>query len=178
MTANAVVMARVAIGLVLLGSAAVPAQSRLTDHTVQLDEKEERPPATLTDVGWMVGSWTGEAFGGEFEEVWNAPSANSMVGMFKLMDDNEVEFYELMLIVEEEDSLSLKVKHFTADFSAWEDRDEYVTFRLAEVTENEIHFSGLSFYRRDNDTVDAFIAMRDDGGDVREEKLIFNRNNR
>lgn len=171
-------VARIPLGLLLLVATAVSAQSHRTEHTVQLDDPEGRPPATLADVAWMVGSWAGTAFGGEFEEVWNAPSAGSMVGMFKLIDDDEVQFYELMLMVEEKGSLSLKVKHFTPEFSAWEDKEEYITFRLVAVEENEIHFSGLSFYRRNNHTIDAFIAMRDKSGDVHEEKLIFIRNDR
>jgi len=57
----------------------------------------------------MVGSWTGEAFGGTFEEVWNPASLGTMVGLFKFMGDDAVSFYELMLLTEEEGSLVLKV---------------------------------------------------------------------
>ena len=36
-------------------------------------------------------------------------------------------FYELMLLAEEEGSLVLKVKHFSADFTAWEDKEDYLS---------------------------------------------------
>ena len=42
--------------------------------------------------------------------------------------DDGVEFYELLLLTVEEGSLSLKVKHFNADFTAWEAKDEAVRF--------------------------------------------------
>lgn len=150
------------------------AQSAKTEHTFKLDDAESRPAASLEDVSWLVGSWSGEAFGSTFEEVWNPPSAGSMLGMWKLLDDDEVVFYELMLLVEEEGSLSLKVKHFNADFTAWEDRQDYVRFRLVKLDENAVQFSGLSFYRIDDDEIHAFITLRHEGT-VREEKLVYRR---
>ena len=149
------------------------AQSRQTEHTYRLDDPANAPSATLDDVGWLVGDWVGTAFGAQFEEVWNPPSAGSMVGLFKYFED-EVGFYEIMLIVEEEDSLTLKVKHFNADFSAWEEKAEYVSFRLVAVEEDAIHFSGLSFYRNDQDSFTGYIVMRY-GDDVREEVLEYRR---
>ena len=119
-----------------------------TEHTFGLAEGESRPAATLEDAHWLVGAWTGTAFGKRFEEVWNAPSAGSMVGMFKLFDDTGVAFYELLLLVVEEGTLSLKVKHFNADFSAWEDKQEHINFRLVKLEPEALHFGGISFYRR------------------------------
>lgn len=101
------------------------AQSAKTEHTFKLDNADSRPAASLQDVTWLVGSWSGDAFGSTFEEVWNPPSAGSMLGMWKLLDDDQVVFYELMLLVEEEGSLSLKVKHFSDDFTAWEEKLVY-----------------------------------------------------
>jgi len=96
--------------LILAASNIATAQSVLTEHTFKLDHADSRPAATLEDVSWFVGSWTGDAFGSTFEEVWNPPSAGSMIGMWKLLDGDQVNFYELMLLVEEEGSLSIKVR--------------------------------------------------------------------
>ena len=149
------------------------AQTKRTEHTYKLGDAEQ-PAATLQDVAWFVGSWTGTAFEGSFEEVWNPPSAGSMVGFFKLMKDDAVEFYELLLLVEEAGSLSLKVKHFNADFSAWEEKADYVNFRLVFIEENAVHFSGISFYRMSNDEIHAYLVLRNDK-DVWEEKLVYRR---
>ena len=161
--------------IVLLVASSASAQSQRTEHTYKLDDPEHRPTATLSDVGWLVGSWTGEAFGGSFEQVWNPPSAGSMLGMFKTLDaEGQVRFYELLLLVEEQGSLSLKVKHFGRDFIAWEDKDEFITFRFIEADENAIHFSGLSFYRVGDDEFHGYIAMRQ-GDEIREETLTYRR---
>lgn len=160
----------------LMFAVAANAQSQRTEHTLKLDDPDARPPATLADVSWLVGSWTGEAFGGTFEEVWNPPSAGSMIGLFKLLDGDEVNFYELLLLVEEEGSLSLKVRHFNPDFTAWEEKGEHVTFRFIRADEAAVHFSGLSFYRVSDTEMHAWLAMRS-GDEIREEKLVYRRRN-
>lgn len=151
------------------------AQSQRTEHTFNLDDPENRPAATLDDVAWLVGNWSGEAFGNTFEEHWNPPTAGSMVGFFKLMSGDEVVFYELLLLVEEEGSLSLKVKHFNPDFTAWEEKQDYVDFRFVKAEEDAVHFSGISFYRVDDDNMTGYIVFRN-GEEIREEKLVYRRN--
>lgn len=150
------------------------AQSARTEHTFKLDDPDDRPPATLANASWLAGSWSGEAFGDTFEEVWNPPSAGSMVGMFKLLKDDQVAFYELMLLVEEEESLSLKVRHVNPDFTAWEEKEHYVDFRFVKAGEDVIHFSGISFYRISDDEIHAYLVMHDKGKSW-EEKMIYRR---
>jgi len=163
----------VTFGLLVCGSS-VLAQSPYTEHTYRLDDPEARPPATLDVIAWMAGSWSGEALGGTFEEVWNAPSAGSMIGMFKHLNDGKVNFYELMLFIEEEGSLSFKVRHFDPDFTAWEDKREDVTMRFIKAEENAIHFTGISLYRVSDDEVHAWLVFGS-GESLREEKLVYRR---
>ena len=150
------------------------AQSHRTEHTYQLDDAEVRPAATLDNAAMLVGSWTGEAFGSEFEASWHPSSAGSMVGLFKLLGDDGVKFYEILLLVEEEGSLSLKVKHFTPAFEAWEDKADYTQFRFVKAQDGAVHFQGISFYAVSRDEMHAYIVMRS-GEELREEKLIYRR---
>lgn len=145
-----------------------------TEHTYQLRPGEARPEATLEDANWLVGSWVGTGFGAQFEEVWNPATAGSMVGLFKLYGDDGVAFYELLLLTVDEGSLSLKVKHFNPDFSAWEDKPDYVNFRLVKKEADALHFHGLSFYRRGDDAIDGYIVMRT-GDDIVEHHLEYKR---
>jgi len=159
-----------ALAMLVVGAA--NAQSQHTEHTLKLDDSEARPPATLADVEWLVGSWAGPAFGGTAEEVWNPPSAGSMLGMFKLVQDGEVTFYELLALVEQEGSLELKVKHFNADFTAWETKEDYITFRFISADDNVIHFSGISFYRVNEDEIHVYLALHNEEK-TWEEKLVY-----
>jgi 3-dehydroquinate synthase class II len=79
-----------------------------------------------------------------------------------------------MLLAEEEGSLVLKVKHFSADFTAWEDKEDYVTFRLVRVEPGAVHFSGISFYSVSDDEIHTYLALHD-GDKVWEEKLVYRR---
>lgn len=166
-------VARVVLILLIVTSNSA-AQSPRTEHTFKLDDPDRRPAASLADASWLAGSWTGEAFGKTFEEVWNPPSAGSMVGMFKLLDGDQVSFYELVLVVEEQGSLSLKVKHFNAGFSAWEEKEDYVDFRFIKSEDDAVHFSGISFYRISDDEIHAYLVLRN-GEKIGEEKLIYRR---
>ena len=98
-----------------------------------------------------------------------------MVGFFKLFNDKGVVFYELLLLKEEEGSLSLKVKHFSENFHAWEDKEDYIDFKLVKIEPDAIHFSGLSFYRDGPDKINGYIVMKGKDGAVREEPLTYQR---
>ena len=145
-----------------------------TEHTFALAEGEARPPATLEDAAFLVGHWDGTGFGGRIEEVWNPPSAGSMVGMFKFFVEDKVVFYELLLMTVEDGTLSLKVKHFNPDFTAWEEKEDFIEFRLVKFDEDALHFGGLSFYKRGADAIDGFIVMKYADG-IREEPLVYTR---
>ena len=158
----------------LLATLASWAAEPRTAHTYKLGADEARPAASLEDASWLVGSWTGTAFGQQFEEVWNPPSAGSMIGLFKLFNDEGVSFYELLELREENGTLSLKVKHFNADFTAWETKEDYVNFQLVKVEEHALHFGGLSFYRRDDASIDGYIVMRSEDT-IQEHHLRYQR---
>lgn len=145
-----------------------------TENTFKLAAGETRPTATLDDAAMLVGNWTGTAFGERMEETWSAPTGGSMVGTFKLFDGDEPAMYEIMLLTVEDGTLSLKVKHFNADFTAWEDKPDYVNFKLVKFSGDELHFGGISFYKRSDDTMDAYIVMRN-GDEVSEQHMTYER---
>lgn len=153
---------------------ALPAAEVRTEHTYRLSEGESPPEATLEDARWLAGSWAGTGFGQKFEEVWNPPSAGSMVGFFKLIGEEGVNLYEIMLLTVDEGRLSLKVKHFNPDFTAWEEKGDYVNFKLVKVEPDALHFAGISFYRRGENHIDAYIVMNEQGG-IKEYELKYTR---
>ncbi|WP_154223199.1 DUF6265 family protein [Marinicella rhabdoformis] len=162
--------------LIVVIAGMASAQDRLTEHTYSLAKDAPMGKGKLADVAWLVGSWQGTAFGSQFEEVWNPASAGSMMGMWKLYDSEKgVNFYELLLLKEQSEGLVLLVKHFSADFVAWEDKADFVTFRLVKVEENAVHFSGLSFYKSEPDKIDGYIVMTQKDGSKTEHKIAYER---
>ena len=70
--------------------------------------------------------------------------------------------------------LRAQVRHFNADFTAWENKDEFVDFRLVAFDEDELHFGGLSFYRDGDDAINGYTVTKN-GGAVSEHHLRYKR---
>ncbi|MDH3892311.1 MAG: DUF6265 family protein [candidate division Zixibacteria bacterium] len=120
-------------------------------------------PTKVDDLAFIAGQWRGEAFGGICEEVWNAPSGNSMMGMFKLIQQDRIVFYELMIIAEDSAGIALKLKHFNADLTGWETKDDMVTFPFVKMQNNKAIFEGISFHRKTTDTLLVTLTTEHDG---------------
>lgn len=168
-------MHRLVVVFVLLVGVPAARASAQTANTVPAPTGVAGPPATVKDVDWLVGRWVGTGLGGVSEETWSAPAAGAMMGMYRLVIDDKVSFYEFMNLVEEQGTLALKLKHFNADLTGWEEKDRFLTFRLVKIEPQAAWFGGLTFRRTDTDTLDIFLAMRDSSGTVREERFAMKR---
>jgi len=147
-----------------------------TANTLTAPAEVPSPPATLQDMSWFAGAWTGAGLGGTCEEAWSQPAAGAMMGMFRLVKDGKVVFYEFLTLVEHEGSLLLKLKHFNPDLTGWEEKADFVKFRLLKVEPEAVYFQGLTFKRVGADKLEIFLAIRDrKDGTVREEKFEMTR---
>ena len=152
-----------ATALALLPALPGAAQTDLSENTARLDEGKARPEATIADVAWLAGYWRGSGLGGDCEEIWSLPAGDRMQGIFTLSRDGGLSFSEAMTLVEEEGSLVLKVKHFTPEFVGWEEKEDYVSFPLVELRQNEARFRGLTFRRTGADELSIFIVLTSEG---------------
>jgi hypothetical protein len=116
----------------------------------------------LNSLDWIVGYWEGEAFGGTCEEVWMPEVDGHMVGTFRMWSEGKLVFSEFMNIVQEGDTFTMKLKHFNRDLSGWEEKEKWTTFRLVEVGEDTVWFSGLTMIRT-GDEIKLHIAMTENG---------------
>ena len=144
-------------------------------NTRRWDRKEAMPAARIADVAWIAGHWSGEAFGGTAEEIWSSPSGDSMMGMYKMVKDGAVVFYEFLVIVEESNSLMLRLKHFDSRLSGWEEKEDSIEFPLVEYTSNEAFFDGLTFRKVDDDTLEAFVLLKHEDGGLEEVGFHYRR---
>ncbi len=145
-------------------------------HTKQLAEGASSPPAAIEDIAWIAGSWSGEAFGGVTEEVWTPPLGDSMMASFKLVAEGVVQFYEIEVIREVEESLVLQLKHFHGDLKGWEEKDETVDFPLVELAENAAYFAGMTFERVTEDELHVWVLIGgEDGEEAQEAQFIYQR---
>ena len=122
-------------------------------------------------MAWITGSWEGEAFGGQVQEVWAPPLGDSMMCAFKLVVDGKVEFYELCQIREESGSLVLRLKHFNGDLKGWEEKDETVDFKLVKVEKDIVYFDGFTVERVSKDKINMHVMIGEAG---EESEVTFN----
>ena len=151
------------------------AQSTKTANTLNLDKKENMPKATVADFAWLAGHWSGEGLGGRCEEVWAPPMGDNMIGMFRFLKDGRTQFVELFSLVVEGESLLLKLKHFNADMTGWEEKDEVVQFPLVKITANEANFDGLTYRKKDDGTLESFVVLKGKDGSLSELAFRFKR---
>jgi hypothetical protein len=144
-----------------------------TPNTFSFDNTTEHPKATLEDIRLLVGHWRGEFLGAIADEVWLPPDGGSMLGVFRLYKDDRVLFYEIMIAVEEDGSVSLKLKHFHSDLIGWEEKDEMVTFRLVKAKKNTLWFEGLTYRKGEDGSLRGFIAIRQKDGNVTENSFTL-----
>jgi hypothetical protein len=166
-----------AVCVAVLAGASVNAQSigdRETANTLRASAGSAGPAATLDQMKWLVGHWKGTGLGGVSEEMWSEPAGGVMMGMYRLVVGGKPSFYEFLHLAEENGSLVMKLKHFDADLTAWEEKERFVTFRLVKIGANEAYFSGLTM-RRSVDRLQIFLAIRDKDGKVREEEFRMER---
>ncbi len=126
--------------------------------------------AKIEDFAWMAGHWRGDGLGGVCEEVWSESLGGSMIGLFRLVKDGKLVFSEHMTLVAEAGSIVLKVKHFTPEFVAWEDREQAVRFALEESRPGAARFQGLAM-RRTGDGLEIDIRIRHKDGTTKDEPI-------
>lgn len=143
-------------------------QAENTANTLKLDKDSPSPKASLDSMAWIAGDWCGEALGGKFEESWNVPAGDSMLGMFKLVADGKTAFSEHMSILVTGDSLVLRIKHFDGQLHGWEEKDQTVDFPLVKIEEGAAYFSGLTFKRKGQDQLLIYVATKNSEGKVAE----------
>ena len=160
--------------LLLVSGQSLIAQSRNTTHTLKLDHPKNAPEANIQELNWMVGRWEGEGFGGTVEETWNPAIGGTMIGSFRLVTEKGPDFYELLVIMPEGESLAYKVKHFNPDLSGWEEKDDYVTFPLVRLNQDTAFFEGLTIIR-DGDQLRHYLSFTSKEGAVQETSLNYTR---
>lgn len=96
-----------------------------------------------------------------------------MIGTFRFWSERKLVFSEFMNLVQDGESVSVKLKHFNPDLSPWEEKEKWTTFRLVEVAENKASFHGLT-YERKGDELIIHLALTEKG-ERRIEEFRFTR---
>jgi Domain of unknown function (DUF6265) len=90
------------IGLVLAGSALMAAVV-----SADLDAQARLQPAhaTVSQVAWIAGVWSGAARGLTFEERWTTPAGGAMLAVSRTIKGDRMVAFEFLRIVERDGGL-------------------------------------------------------------------------
>jgi hypothetical protein len=131
-----------ALALFLTFSHFISAQVR------QLEPNQSPGKGKLEDLNWMVGYWTGTGLGGDCEEVWMPAVDGHMIGTFRFWENGKLVFSEFMNLIQDGESISMKLKHFGANLLGWEEKEEWTTFELIELEEKKAWLNGMTIERK------------------------------
>lgn len=157
--------------LLFLVAGFLQAQSVHTENTLKLDNPANSPEATIDKMAWLSGNWVGEAFGGMVEDIWSDPAGGAMMGMFRSVRAGEIGFYEFITISEIENTLTIRLKHFNADLTGWEEKGEVQEFRLVKIEKNKFWFDGFTIEKKEKNSCTMYVAMERADGSFRE--MVF-----
>jgi len=161
--------------LLTLGAVAALTSSVVAEEpkTLTLAKDQASPPARLTAVAFIAGRWTGPGFGGRGEEIWSPARDGAMMGMFRLTRAGKPDLFEIMTLVEENETLVLRIKHLDKELKSREKQDECTTFKLVKATQEAVYFDGLTFAKESDGGLSIYVRIGRDGDKPREVAFKF-----
>lgn len=120
---------------------------------------------TFTPLEPLVGDWCGTGLGGAVVERWSEPVGDAMTGTFTASKDGTVTFHEFWAVVEGENGLEIRLKHFHPNLASWEAQDEVAEFPFLRADESGVYFEGLGYERPSADVMIATVSTPN--GDLR-----------
>lgn len=148
---------------------------RYTANTLQLTPGERSTPASLSEMSWLTGVWRGSGLGADNEEIWSAPRADVMIGMYRMIQDGVPVLFEFLMLRQIEGSLVLQLKHFDSQLHGWEERDQSMTFPFVAQRGARMYFSGVTFERVSGDDLIVYVAVKAADGSVHEMEFRYKR---
>lgn len=98
------------------------------------------PPASLDQLSWIAGHWEGEIGGAVSEEIWSAPTGDTMMGMWRLVKDGKARVYEFLVIEQSATGPVLRFRHFNPGLVGWEEKETPLVLPLVRHSETEAVF--------------------------------------
>lgn len=176
---------RVKMALALIAMATIPAYPLLAAGDAPLftrvaKAEAPRPKAAIAELAWLVGQWEGPGIeGATSQESWLSPLGGSMAGIFVQGDGKGgVRFTEHMQIAPDGDSLVVRLKHFNADLTGWEEKDKMLSFPLVAREGQTWYFNGLTYRREGPRGLLVAVRMRENDGTSSELVFRFRRTGR
>jgi hypothetical protein len=157
-------------------SISLNAQAFVTEHIMHDTSFQINTHYQVEDMAWIKGNWAGEGLGGYCEEIWSSPVGGIMSGIFRFYKDDKLVFSEFLSLQHSGDGIGLLVKHFTPEFHAWEEKEDFINFELIKIEDKLAYFQGLTIDGRDEGMLKIYVLMKNKEGNRWEEPFVFKKN--
>ncbi|WP_338874334.1 DUF6265 family protein [Spirosoma sp. SC4-14] len=91
---------------------------------------------SLTDMAFLEGHWQGTFNGGPIDAVWIAPAGDNLTGFIRMMKDDKVTMYEMLIFEQTDNGPVALVKHFKPGLIGVEEKDKQDRYRFLEARKN------------------------------------------
>jgi len=100
--------------------------------------------AQVEQLGFISGPWQGALGDRTIEQYWSAPLGNSMVAMYRNVQNGQARLYELLVIEAEGDSVALRIKHFAPGpgLVGRQEKDAAISHKLVRIGKDTAEFEG------------------------------------
>jgi hypothetical protein len=95
-------------------------------------------PPGVADLAWMTGSWVGPIGEQTLEETWLQPGNGTMTCVVRITSGGKTNVYEFIVIEEEADSLTFRVRQWQPGFKPLDPPGQTMT--LAAIGERRVSF--------------------------------------
>ncbi|MCP4246425.1 MAG: hypothetical protein GY778_05185 [bacterium] len=106
------------------------------DPSGSLIGRPQPAAAKIGDLAWIQGHWASKFGPNELHEIWSPPGGGCMMASFRWIKEGQVWMYELLTMVEQDETIVLRFKHFSRELHGWEEKDEALTLVLVKLEEN------------------------------------------
>jgi len=100
------------------------------------------PAPRVADLAWMAGTWRGEEEGAVSEETWAKPEGDTMLGMWRLVAAGNARVLEILVLRQDEQGVTLFLRHFDGKLVAREEKDKPLALRLVASADRKAEFEG------------------------------------
>lgn len=158
-----------------MGLTAAQAAGSPRDMIRLLTQGARPAPCQLEDLAWLEGSWLGHMPFGPVENVHLPIAFGQMPGFVRATNADGVVFYEIAAYVRAGDSVTLRVKHFTAQLHGWEAQDAFLARPLVERAADTFFFDGTTIHRTGPDSYTTLHLNRDGDKELETLSVPFTR---
>lgn len=100
------------------------------------------PPAKITDLAWMTGTWAAPLGPNTLEENWTTATNGNIASMVRMTGPNGVSMWEVITIEEKDGSLLMSIQQWDAGFVPRTPAAQKM--ELVEVGDKRVRFKAIT----------------------------------